>query len=222
MKGIITIVILLAIYAGSLLWKGTVVDAKKAQHFPSVYELHKTNGVPVYTEKVIKGKFEQLLTVTGRFEGGVFKASVTPQDRSKVSIGQAAIIEVGDEKTRFSGKVSKVSSGANLLTGLIDIEINFPNHPKLTGYHTADLAYNARNNVLIVSRDSVNLREGKPFIFVVKGDNLEKRAIKIAGSNSLVYQVTGVSEGEEIVSSDSRNLTDGLKIKVVNELRNNL
>lgn len=223
MKGIITIVVILAVYAGALLWKGSVVDEKKARHFPSVYELHKENGTPVYTEEVVRGKFEQLITVTGRFDGTTFKASVTPQDRSKVYVGQSAIIEVGDEKTRFTGTVSHVAARPSLLTGLNEVEIRFPRHRKLTGHYTVDLPFNSKANVIVVSRDSVNLRESSPFVYVVRDNQLLKQEVKIAGSNSMYYQLaSGVKEGDMIVSSDSRNLSDGLKVKIVNELRNNL
>jgi hypothetical protein len=62
-----------------------------------------------------------------------------------------------------------------------------------------------------------------PFVYVIRDNKLLKQDVKIAGSNSMYYQLaSGVKEGDIIVSSDSRNLSDGLKVKIVNELRNNL
>lgn len=223
MKGIVAIVVILAVYAGALLWKGSVIEKKNATHYPSIYELHKENGVPVFTEVVAKGKFQQFLTLTGKFDGNIFKASVTPQDKSKVHVGQDGIIEIGDDKDKIVGIVSKVSAQQNLLTGLNDIEIKFPNHKGIKGHHTVDLPFNEKKNVIIVGRDSVNLREKVPFVYVVKNGVLEKNIVKIGGSNSINYQILyGVVPGDEIVASDSRNLVEGQKVKVVNELRDNL
>ncbi|MFA7614222.1 MAG: hypothetical protein WCY48_08280 [Candidatus Caldatribacteriota bacterium] len=223
MKGIIAIIVILAVYAGALLWKGAEVDRKRAMTYPSIYELHKENGVPVFTEKVVRGKFQQFLTLTGRFHEGVFKASVTPQDSAKVKVGQEAIAEVGENKKKLIGVVSRVASRANLLSGLIEVEIRFPQHKDLKGYFTADVTYQSKNNVVIVTRDSVNLREEKPFVYIVNGDVLKKQEVKLGESNAHYYEIlAGLQGGEEIVSSDSRNLRDELKIKVVNELRDNL
>lgn len=223
MKGIIAIVVILAVYAGALLWKGQVVEKKKAMSFPSIYELHKENGVPVYTEKVSKSNFQQYITLTGKVEGDVFKASVTPQDRAKVKVGQEAIAELGESKRVLKGVVSKIAERPNLLTGLNDVEIRFPKHKDLKGYFTADVTYSSRKNVVVVTRDSVNLREKTPFVYVVNGDVIKRQEIQLGRSNAFHYEVvSGLKGGEEVVASDSRNLEDGLKIKIVNELRDNL
>lgn len=223
MKGFIAIIVILAVYAGALLWKGADVDRKRAMTYPSIYELHKANGVPVFTEKVVRGKFQQFLTLTGRFYEGVFKASVTPQDSAKVKVGQEAIAEVGDNKKKLIGVVSRVAPRPSLLSGLIEVEVRFPHHKDLKGYFTADITYNSKNNVVIVTRDSVNLREEKPFVYIVNGNVLKKQEVKLGNSNAHYYEIlAGLLGGEEIVSSDSRNLRDEFKIKVVNELRDNL
>lgn len=223
MKGIIAIVIILAVYAGALLWKGSVIEKKNAVNYPSIYEIHKEKGVPVFTETVKKGKFQQFLTLTGKFSGDVFKASLTPQDKAKVYVGQEAIIEVGDDKDRFTGVVSRVAAQQSLLTGLNEIEIKFPKHKKLKGNFTVDLPFNEKKNVIIIGRDSVNLREKTPFVFIIQGDVVNKQEVKLGGTNSMYYQVlSGLEEGEVIVSSDTRYLADGEKVKVVNELRENL
>lgn len=223
MKGFIAIVVMLAVYAGALLWKGAEVDRKRAMTFPSIYELHQENGVPIFSEKVFRGKFQQFLTLTGRFQEGVFKASVTPQDSAKVKVGQEAIAEVGENKKKIIGVVSRVASRPSLLSGLLEVEIRFPQHKDLKGYFTADVTYQSKNNVVIVTRDSVNLREEKPFVYIVNGDVIKRQEIKLGDANAHYYEViAGLQGGEEIVSSDSRNLRDELKIKVVNELRDNL
>ncbi|HLT23391.1 MAG TPA: hypothetical protein VKZ84_08105 [Bacteriovoracaceae bacterium] len=223
MKGFIAIVVILAVYAGTLLWKGAEIDRKKAMSFPSIYELHRENGVPVFTEEVVRGKFQQFLTLTGKFEGGVYKASITPQDRAKIKVGQEVLAEVGDSKIKLTGVVSRVADRTSLLTGLLDVEVRFPSHRALKGYFPVDVTYKSKDNVIIVSRDSVNIREEKPFVYIVDGNVLKKQEVKLGKSNAHYYEIlSGLNGGEEIVSSDSRNLSDNLKIKVVNELRDNL
>lgn len=221
MKNIIGLAIFLALYAGSLVYKNAKIEEKKGQYIPTTYDLQKKNGIPVTVEEVQRNKFQEFITITGKANGTEMKSSVAPLVMRQIRIGTPVKLTMEGKKPLW-GKVSSIS-GPALLTGLYDVNVEF-NHalPKSTSL-TVDIPVKEVNNVLLIPREALNIREPKPVVFVVKDNKLEKKYVEIAGANAEVYWVkSGLAQNEIVVTSDTRYFSGGELVKVVNQTRNNL
>ncbi len=57
--------------------------------------------------------------------------------------------------------------------------------------------------------------QGSAFVFVIKDDKVERRAVKVGAKDSQGVQVlSGVSPGERVASGDLARLSDGAKVKI--------
>lgn len=66
-----------------------------------------------------------------------------------------------------------------------------------------------------VPDDAVQVQGENGVVFVVSGEKLERRAVKLGGHGSDGQQViSGLSAGEKIVSGDLTKLSDGLTVKI--------
>ncbi len=67
----------------------------------------------------------------------------------------------------------------------------------------------------LVPKAAVQTGNGNSFVFVVSGDNVERRAVKVGGTDGdRVEVVAGLHSGERVVVSPPQNLTDGAKVVV--------
>ena len=223
MRTIIGTVIILALYAGSLIWKNHQIEEKKRAYIPTTYDLQKKSGIPVTVDFVKKGKFQEFITISGNIVNGSLKSSVAPFVRRQIRIGETARLEINHGKV-ISGRVVAVSPGPSLLTGLYEVNVEFNRGlPKNLGAVTVDIPVREIGNVLLVPRTAVSNREVKPVVFVMSGNKLTKKVVEIAGSNADVFWIrSGLSIDEAVVTSDSRYFTGGELVKVTNETRKNL
>lgn len=224
MKALIFVVIMLVLYGGSLVLKNQEIEKNKGQYIPTTYDLQKKQGIPVYAEKVAKGKFQKFITISGAIKDGSLASSVSPAVKSKIKVGEAARLEVDNGDKVYIGQVTGISRGPSLLTGLYEVYVKFKQPlPKKIKAVTVDIPVNEVPNVLLVSREAVSNREAKPVAFVIKDNKLEKRTVEIAGSNADVYWVkSGLNHDDTVVTSDSRYFAGGEFVQVVNETRKEL
>jgi multidrug efflux pump subunit AcrA (membrane-fusion protein) len=217
-------IVLVALYAGSLLWKNQVNEIKNSEYLPTTYELQKKNGIPDFVTEVKRDKFQHFITITGIFQNGLLKSAVAPMVRNQIKTGSRAKLELDNGERFVMGRVTSVSSGPNLLTGLYEVTVTFDgNIPKGLGAVTVDIPVKEVNNVLVVPRESVNIRGEKPALFVLENNKLTKKVVEIAGSNADVFWIkSGVKQNETIVVSDTRYFVGGEFVKVMTEAGNEL
>jgi RND family efflux transporter MFP subunit len=66
-----------------------------------------------------------------------------------------------------------------------------------------------------IPADTVVDDKGTAIVYVIKGDKVERRAVKLGGKDSQGVQVlAGVSAGERLAAGDLSKLTDGAKVKI--------
>lgn len=217
-------VVLLALYAGSLLWKNKQIEIKNSAYLPTTYDLQKKNGIPVFVAEVKKDKFQDFITITGTFKNGQLKSAVAPMVRNQIRIGARAKLELDNGERKVMGRVSSVSSSPNLLTGLYEVTVNFEGRiPQNIGAVTVDIPVREVNDVLVVPRESVNIRGEKPVLFVLENNKLVKKFVEIAGANADVFWIrSGVKQNETIVVSDTRYFAGGEFVKVMTQARNEI
>lgn len=73
-----------------------------------------------------------------------------------------------------------------------------------------------RTTSVLVPKDAVRAEQGKDYVFVVRENRAERRAVSVAstdGGQSLV--TAGLNAGERIVVGPAQNLADGTKVRVL-------
>ncbi len=67
---------------------------------------------------------------------------------------------------------------------------------------------------LLVPKAAVRTVDGTAIVFVVRGDRVERRAVKIgANDGDQVEVVSGLNAGERVVIDGAATLTDGARVK---------
>lgn len=211
-KRLIVIAIVAAAYAGSLLWKGHQVELAKQKDIPTMFKFRAEKGTPVRTSSAQKRAFVRYVTVTGRLiESGKVEASVAPEVATQIRIGADSYI--GDGAERVTGVVQHLAREVNLLSGLHSLVVSLPSNVKIPSSVQINIEVNRRNGVLTLEREAVSTRGGTPHVYVVENQIVARRDIKLAGSNNEYYAIaSGLREGETVVLSDQRYLSEGERI----------
>ena len=80
-------------------------------------------------------------------------------------------------------------------------------------YNGVELIRNSKHNALTVPLSALN--ENKKFVFVVKENILERREVKVgADDGNFIEILSGLSEGETVVTSATKGLETGMKVEI--------
>ncbi len=170
----------------------------------------------------------------------IVDVNLTEQVLGEVFEGQAAYV-VSDalENQEFAGKVEKISPVVDPRTGTVRVTIDVedptaeaktdvpgadtPTRPKLRlrpgMFVKVNVVTSERPGVLTVPRRAVVEVEGRPRVFVVSGETVQRRDVELGiTEGSLVEVKSGVEDGEQVVVLGQDGLKDGTL--VVAETRN--
>ncbi|MEW5960392.1 MAG: efflux RND transporter periplasmic adaptor subunit [Chloroflexota bacterium] len=141
--------------------------------------------------QIFKGQ-KASLQVTA-YPGQTFPAEVT------------SVAPVADQDTRtFTVKITPVDAEGQLRSGM---------------YANALLLIDEKKDTLLVSRDAVTTVNDHQIVYVVNGNTVEAREVTTGLVNDGQIEIlTGLKQGETVVTAGQPNLTDGAKIEVVNRL----
>ncbi len=67
---------------------------------------------------------------------------------------------------------------------------------------------------LLVPKDAVRHEADSDAVYVVHGDHVERRAVKVIGTSGAELEISGVSQGERVVLQGPPNLADGGRVTV--------
>ncbi|HVN08437.1 MAG TPA: efflux RND transporter periplasmic adaptor subunit [Patescibacteria group bacterium] len=67
---------------------------------------------------------------------------------------------------------------------------------------------------LLVPKDAVRHEAGGDAVFVVHGDHVERRVVKVIGTSGAELEISGVTQGEQVVLQGPPNLSDGSRVTV--------
>ncbi|OLB63142.1 MAG: hypothetical protein AUI11_02655 [Acidobacteria bacterium 13_2_20CM_2_66_4] len=136
-----------------------------------------------------------------------------------IKIGQSVELHVDayPDKT-ITGKVSRISPAVNTATRAFSFEALVPNDDALLKPGTfarVHMASGKIDQVLTLSYSALQYRYGVNRVFVVNGDRLTARELKIGERlGDRIEIVGGVKAGETIAVSDVEKLVDGAKVSV--------
>lgn len=140
-------------------------------------------------------------------------AEVAEGHREKLSPGSKALIEIGN--VELTGTVVNIKP--SITNGIIEFTIipDDSGNPNLRSGLKADVhvLYGRRQDVLrIPNKKQFKYGKGEYFVWVVNGDQAEKRKVTIGESSYDYVEITsGLSKGEKVIVSDSMEEFKDLK-----------
>jgi RND family efflux transporter MFP subunit len=143
---------------------------------------------------------------------------VNERDLAGLAVGQDAHVEVDALRGRtFAGKVVRLSPTLDPGTRTLDAEVQLPNaqgelRPGMYGRGAIITA--VHRGALVVSVGAVTLVEGQPFVFVLDGQTVRRRAITTGVDGGEWFEVTsGLSAGQEVVTAGTEGLADAMAVR---------
>ena len=145
----------------------------------------------------------------------LFKGTVDEIDVGKILVGMDANIQIGAlPESRILGQVERIYPKAKKdgNATLFDIEILISDDGGQllrAGYSaTATITVQAREDILILPERLVLFENGKKFVEVQKGEEIEKKEVQTGLSDGLNIEITsGLTEGEKVVERPPREIT---------------
>jgi RND family efflux transporter MFP subunit len=136
---------------------------------------------------------------------------------SRVKLGGAVEVRVDALQQVFQGRVARFNDRLDAATRTMETEVDIDNRtgvilPGMFG--TATIVLETRAEALAVPVQAVSGHATKPAVMVVKGGVLEERTVTLGMETpGLVEILTGVGEGELVVTGNRSGLKAGRKVE---------
>ena len=147
------------------------------------------------------------------------EVEVPERDIAKVEVGQEAEVKVDPYPGRvFRGKVHRISPAADPMARTFEVEVEVPNRDmdlRPGMFARVRITTQERKGVLLVPLESIVEEGGSSYVFVVRGNRVSKRPIKLGLTDGRHAEVLeGVSEGEKVVTTGKEMLEDGSEVAI--------
>ena len=120
----------------------------------------------------------------------------------------------------FKGSIASISpqgSGAHTFPVEIIIANNDKNPLKAGTYVNARVDMGQTGKALMIPRDAIVSSVKDPSVYVIKGETVELVKINTGSDyNSYLEVISGINEGDQVVTNGQINLTNGAKVSVIN------
>ena len=146
---------------------------------------------------------------------------VSEREVAWIETGAPATVTLDGLARTVEGTVRWISFEANPTNGKFQVEVHVNNaglalRPGVVA--RAEILKRTHENVVLVPRDAVVLRENVPTLFVLDGDRARQRPVRLGADEGLMTIVLeGIQEGERIVVRGQRDLHDGSLVSVREE-----
>jgi len=153
----------------------------------------------------------------GKAEAKVF---LNNNEIKRIKKGDSVEILIDDKN--YKGKIISKSEIANIDNGRYEVKIASLENISSVANQTGKIILNlylssSENNSFFVSLDAVNMGQNKKEVFIVKDSKAVSRQVeigKIIGSE--IEILSGLEDGDVLITENSRNLQDGQLVKVSN------
>ncbi len=141
---------------------------------------------------------------------------VNPEDMAAVRVGQKVLFRPNDGNAeKVSGQVSHISPEVNDKTRRVQVHAEVRNKDRRlrpNTYGTGEIAINERPKALIVPADAVQSDSDTKRVFVkVSATTFEARPVRVDHRQGDLVEVSGVREGEDVVTTGSYLLRSELQ-----------
>ena len=146
------------------------------------------------------------------------KADISEGQITSVIMGAEAEIAVSAYQDKmFSGNVSRISPLADLPARTFKTEISVPNSTnelRAGMFATVHIKGKVRDNVIVIPQTAIVMREDQKTVYIVNSENVVQQVLLVTGAieNDMVEIISGLSEGDTIVTSGQNKLRQGVKI----------
>ena len=177
---------------------------------------------------------ERALMEISNVDDYVVKVDVNERHSAKIALGQE--VEVSGAvlgKNLVYGKITKIGSIAELkqttngTERVVPVEITvIPSEESKVlkpGFSLeAKITTEVKEDIVVIPiLATLKDKDTNTYVFVVKEDNtLEKRIVEIGLYADMLVEVTGVADGEVIVSQPTIDMEDGMEVSPLNEEEN--
>lgn len=149
-----------------------------------------------------------------------FEAELSEKQSSRFKTGQSVTVTVdGVPGRNFAARVVRTYPSVDTVSRAVKVKIALENtgHLLLSGmFARGSVVVLQKQNALLVEKDSVRFSQEKPYVYVIRENKAEMRALKTGVSDSAKTEVlSGLEEGETIVLTGSPDLKDGSVVKIV-------
>lgn len=145
--------------------------------------------------------------------------SVTERVLQGIALNDKVKVERNDKK--YDGYITNISTLVNQQTGLFDVKAVITTDDIIPSGSIAKVtfSYEKKNNVNILPNGVVYYENGIPYVYVVDGESVvHKVYIQIGIENENECEViSGINQSDNIVSTWSKDLADGVKVIVEGE-----
>ncbi|MBI1881767.1 MAG: efflux RND transporter periplasmic adaptor subunit [Chloroflexi bacterium] len=146
-----------------------------------------------------------------------------PESRiGQIEKGQSAALQMTAYPGQdFPGVVGSIAPQANQDTRTFKVKITPTKGADLLRsgmYANVSILVQEKPNTLLAPRTAITTIDDKPAVFVVKGDNTVEQREVTTGlfDKDNIEILSGLKEGETVVTAGQSNLTDGAKIEMTN------
>ena len=146
------------------------------------------------------------------------KADISEGQITSIAMGAEAEIAVSAYKDKmFSGNVTRISPLADLPARTFKTEISVPNSMnelRAGMFATLHIKGTIRDNVIVIPQTAIVMREDQKTVYIVNNENVVQQVLLVTGAieNDMVEIISGLSEGDIIVTSGQNKLRQGVKI----------
>lgn len=133
----------------------------------------------------------------------------------RISVGSPAVVKIG--RDRLSGQVSNVIPASSNGTIAFTIQLDDDSNKRLRSGLKTDIyvMYDVMDDVMRLPNGSYYLGAGDYDLWVINGNELEKRKVLLGDCNyDYVEVISGLAPGDEVVTSDMNNYKSNKTLKL--------
>lgn len=149
------------------------------------------------------------------------KADLSEAYSNLAKAGDAVSITFPDIQKTITAKVSYSSKSIDPMTRTFNVEINLPSNNDLHPNMVAEVKIidYTKSNAIVVPINAIQQIDGKDIVFIAvkQGDKLIAKKITITAGkqyNGLSEILSGLNEGDNVISIGFQDLTDGQSVKL--------
>jgi RND family efflux transporter MFP subunit len=150
------------------------------------------------------------------------QAQVPVSDVARIARGAKAEVEIeGLTGRAFAGRVDRINPSAEPGTRTIHVYVALANEDSVLRagmFARVRLLVGADGEVPALPLAAVRIENGQPIVWVIAGDRLERRQVRLGRRDEraqLVEIVEGVTPADQVIATKFDNLRDGLAAKII-------
>lgn len=137
---------------------------------------------------------------------------------NKIKKGDMVTVEISDANYKQESTINSVSSSADLVTNLYNVDIVLDNDGTIKPgmFAKVYLDTDRIENALAVKTEAVKERDGKKYVFVASGDVAAEKEVTTGLDTGTYIEInSGLTEGDKVIIKGQDYINEGSKIKVV-------